>query len=234
MTALQKEFGVSAPTARRDLSVLEQAGQAERTHGGAVLPAVAAHEDSFERRLGEEISAKRRLAKFALTRIEPGEVIAIDSSTTAYYAIQRILAASPHATFLTNLLPVMDLFKTMKTTDTGLIGIGGAYKELTKSFVGPSAVQMVKSYFSDKVFLSVKGMSPAGYLTDPDPLEAEVKRTMIECSEKPILLIDHRKFERKGMSVIAHVSEVSLVVAADASATNFKALADMGIRAEAV
>ena len=234
VVALEKEFGISAPTVRRDLSILEQAGQAERTHGGAVLSAVAAHEDSFEHRLQEAISAKKRLAEAALTLVEPHETILIDSSTTAYYALQGILAAAPHATFLTNLLPVMDLFKTMKTPEIELIGIGGIYKELTKSFVGPSAVQMVKSYFADKTFLSVKGLTPAGYLTDPDPLEAEVKRTMIECSKNAVLLVDSRKFERKGMSVIAHVSELALVLAADVSDTRLEVLADMGTKVESV
>lgn len=234
MSAVEEEFGVSAPTVRRDLSILEQAGQAERTHGGAVLPAVAAHEDSFEHRLAEAVLAKKRLAEIALTLIEPHETIFIDSSTTAYYAIQRILAAASHATFLTNLLPVMDLFKVMKTADTELIGIGGTYKELTKSFVGPSAVHTVESYFADRAFLSVKGITPAGYLTDPDPLEAEVKRTMIECAENPVLLVDGRKFERKGMSVITHVSEVSLVLAADLSREHHKALIDMGATAKGI
>ena len=234
MAALEEEFGISSPTVRRDLSILEQAGQAERTHGGAVLPEVAAQEDSFEHRLIEAVSAKKRLAEIALTLIEPHETVFIDSSTTAYYAIQRMLAAALHATFLTNLLPVMDLFKTMKTADTDLIGIGGTYKELTKSFVGPSAVHMVESYFADRAFLSVKGITPAGYLTDPDPLEAEVKRTMIKCAEKPVLLVDGRKFERKGMSVITHVSEVSLVLAADLSRAQHNALIDMGATAKAI
>lgn len=234
MVALEEEFGISAPTVRRDLSVLEQAGQAERTHGGAVLPAVAAHEDSFEHRLQEAVPAKKRLAEATLTLIESNETIFIDSSTTVYYAIQRMLASGPQATFLTNLLPAMDLFKNMTTVDTELIGIGGTYKELTKSFVGPSAVQIVRSYFADKTFLSVKGVTSAGYLTDPDPLEAEVKRTMIECSENPVLLVDGRKFERKGMSVITHVSRASLILAADASETHLEAMAGMGVKVEAV
>lgn len=232
VAALEREFRISAPTVRRDLSVLEQTGQAERTHGGAVLPAVAAQEDSFEHRLQEAIPAKKRLAEVALALVEQHETTLIDSSTTAYYALQRLLANDPQATFLTNLLPAMDLFKTIKTANTELIGIGGTYKELTKSFVGPSAVQMVKSYFADKTFLSVKGVTPAGYLTDPDPLEAEVKRTMVECSKNPVLLVDGRKFERKGMSVITHVSNVSLILAADASKAHLQALATMGVRVE--
>lgn len=198
------------------------------------MPAVASQEDSFEHRLQEAIPAKERLAETTLTLVDQRETILMDSSTTVYYALQGFLANDLQATFLTNLLPAMDLFKTMKAADTELIGIGGAYKELTKSFVGPSTVQMVRSYFADKTFLSVKGVTPAGYLTDPDPLEAEVKRTMVECSKNPVLLVDGRKFERKGMSVITHVSDVSLVLAADVSKEHVQALAAMGATVEIV
>src|SRR5262249_36473223 len=37
---LEREFGISAMTARRDLRVLEDAGLAQRTYGGAIPPRV--------------------------------------------------------------------------------------------------------------------------------------------------------------------------------------------------
>ena len=50
-------------TARRDLALLADAGYAGRTHGGAVLPELAAHEDSFQSRLEQDVEAKVRLAQ---------------------------------------------------------------------------------------------------------------------------------------------------------------------------
>jgi DeoR/GlpR family transcriptional regulator of sugar metabolism len=40
---LEEQFGVSSMTARRDLAGLERRGLARRTHGGAVMPSIAAH-----------------------------------------------------------------------------------------------------------------------------------------------------------------------------------------------
>src|SRR5918998_3408079 len=57
---LEEEFGVSAATARRDLAVLESQGKVKRTHGGAVVPGLTQHEDSFQQRLGEAVEAKKR------------------------------------------------------------------------------------------------------------------------------------------------------------------------------
>ena len=63
---LEAEFGISPMTARRDLIVLEEEGRVRRTHGGAVLPEYAGHEDSFWYRLDEAVEAKERLAEAAV------------------------------------------------------------------------------------------------------------------------------------------------------------------------
>lgn len=234
VSTMEAEFGISAATARRDLGVLEQVGQARRTHGGAVFPGSAGQEDSFEERLSEAVEAKMRLAEAASIIVEPGSTVFVDSSTTAYYATQRVLADTSRATFLSNLLPAMELFKTLDTPGMDFVGIGGAFRELTKSFIGPHAVRMVREYFTDLAFVSVKGITQQGELTDPDPSEAEVKKAMIERSENPVLLIDGRKFERRGLSLIGRISDVSLVLAADCDEYDLQALERQGIEVRRV
>lgn len=226
---LESEFGISAATVRRDLESLERAGQARRTHGGAVLPGIAGHEDSFEQRLGEAVGGKKRLAEAVAELIEPGCTMFIDSSTTAYYAVQRILTDRKRTTFISNLLPVMEIFKTPGASGANLVGIGGSFRDLTKSFVGPHAVHMVRAHFTDMALLSAKGVTPEGEMMDPDPSEAEVKRAMIGRSELPTLLVDGRKFERRGLSLIGHVSELSRVLVADGSEANLRNLEQQGV-----
>jgi len=229
VAALEREFGVSSATARRDLAVLERQGKVRRTHGGAVMPGFTQHEDSFQQRLEEAVEAKKRLARAASTLLEADETVFIDSSTTTYYAARRMLAGASSFTCLTNLVPVMDLFSTADPSGAGMVGIGGIFRPLTLSFVGPCAVRTIESYLADRAFVSVKGITPDGYLTDINPLEAEVKRTMIRQSARPVLLVDGRKFEQRGFSVIAHVSEVSLVMTADARQPYVAALEGLGV-----
>jgi DeoR/GlpR family transcriptional regulator of sugar metabolism len=229
VAALEREFGVSPATARRDLAVLERQGKVRRTHGGAVMPGFTQHEDSFQQRLEEAVEAKKRIARAASGLLEADETVFIDSSTTAYYAAQRVLADAPSVTCLTSLVPVMDLFSTADPSGASMVGLGGIFRPLTLSFVGPCTVRMTESYLADRAFVGVKGLTPDGYLTDINPLEAEVKRAMIRQSARPVLLVDGRKFEQRGFSVIAHVSEMSLVVTADARQPYVKALEDMGV-----
>src|SRR5919206_3717487 len=160
VAGLEEELGISAATARRDLAVLERQGKVKRTHGGAVLPGVAQHEDSFQQRLGEAVEAKKRLARAAIKLLGTEETVFIDSSTTAYYATQRMLAEVHDVTYLTNLVPVMDLFSTADPSRASMVGLGGIFRPLTLSFVGPCAMFAVESYLADRVFFSVKGVTP--------------------------------------------------------------------------
>lgn len=232
---IEEEFGISPMTARRDLKVLEQEGRARRIHGGALLPELARHEDSFRKRLEVAVGAKERLARAAVGLLEPGETVCVDSSTTAYHAARLILERGLRATVLTNSVPVVELFaKAVVPGAAELVGAGGSFRQLTLSFVGPHTVRTIAGHFADKCLFSVKGVTPEGYLTDPDPLETEVKRTMIARAEEPVLLVDGSKFERRGSSVIAHVSEVACVLAADAPEDGLAALKASGIEVRRV
>ena len=73
-------------------------------------------------------------------------------------------------------------------------------RRLTRSFVGPFAVHTVLGHFADRLFLSVKGVTGDGALTDADPLEAEVKATMIAHAEEAFLLIDDSKLQARGLN----------------------------------
>lgn len=209
---VESRFGVSPMTARRDLDELERRGLLHRTHGGAVLP-TSAHEDSFSRRLKAGVEAKRRLAEEAVALLVPGETVFIDSSTTSYFVVRRILETGVAATILTNSFPVMELVFDEGGPNVELIGTGGSLRRLTRSFVGPNAVRAVQAHFADRLFLSVKGLTANGMMTDADALEAEVKRAMIVQAGDATLLVDRSKLRVRGLSAIASVAEVSNVLA---------------------
>src|SRR3954449_7193154 len=210
---VEERFGVSPMTARRDLAELERRGVVRRTHGGAVLPTISAHEDSFARRLDVDADAKLRLAMAAVELLTPRETVFLDSSTTTYYVARRLVETGLAATVLTNSLPVMELLFKEGGPGLEVIGIGGTLRRLTRSFVGPFAVRTVQGHFADRLFLSVKGIAQNGMLTDADPLEAELKRTMIEQAGESILLIDQSKLSTRGLSVIAPISDVATTLA---------------------
>jgi DeoR family transcriptional regulator of aga operon len=208
---LEQEFGISAMTARRDLRVLEDDGHAHRTYGGAVLPASAAVEDSFEQRMTQAVPEKERLARAAAELVSDGETLFADSSTTAYFALRELVALGREITVVTNALPVMQLLADAPRVE--LVALGGSFRPVARSFVGPETERAGRALLGDKALISVKGLTSEGALSDPDPLEAEVKRVMIEQSTEPILLLDGSKLEGRGLAIIANLEDVGVVLA---------------------
>src|SRR3712207_7152787 len=100
IAGLEKELGISAATARRDLALLERRGKVKRTHGGAVAPRLTQHEDSFQQRLGEAGGPKKRLAPAAGALLGAGWTGFFDPSTTAQYPAPRILGRPVRGTRL--------------------------------------------------------------------------------------------------------------------------------------
>lgn len=234
VASIEQRFGVSSMTARRDLADLERRGIARRTHGGAVLPTSASHEDSFTSRMQRSPAAKQRLASAAAQLVGDEESVLLDSSSTAFHVAAALLERNVKATVITNSQPIMDLVGSHPSPTLDLIGIGGSLRRLTRSFVGPVATAAVQAHYADRMFFSVKGLTRDGALTDADPLEAEVKRSMLEHAAESVLLVDHSKLESRGLAVIAHVSDVNRVMTCGVDEQELAPLIALGMRVQAV
>jgi len=234
VAAVEEQFDVSPMTARRDLALLAESGYARRTHGGAILPELAGHEDSFQSRVEQDTEAKSRLAKAVAETLAPDETIFVDSSSSAYFVVREVLELGTPLTVLTNSLPVMSLVGGSNAPQVELIGIGGSFRKLTRSYVGAEAVRMVGRFFVDQIVFSVKGIEMEGYLTDPDPLEAEVKRAMIDRARSVLLVAQAQKFNERGLNVIVPASQVDIAFLSDPPPAGVRVLESAGADVVAV
>jgi DeoR/GlpR family transcriptional regulator of sugar metabolism len=202
-------------TARRDLRELEKDGLALRTYGGAVLPASAAVDGSFEQRMTEFVETKTRFALATVNLISDNETVFVDSSTAAYFAIRELMTAGRRLTIVTNSLPVLGLVSDAAQVD--VVALGGTYRMTTRCFVGPETVRAGRSLHVDKALISIRGLTSDGELSDVDPLEAEVRRTMIEQCSESILFVTAATLTRRGLSVVARLQDITHVLAVDIS-----------------
>jgi DeoR/GlpR family transcriptional regulator of sugar metabolism len=226
---VQTRFGVSPMTARRDLALLAEQGVACRTHGGAVLPSISAPEYSFTQRLHAAPEAKARLAEAAFEQLSPGESIFLDASSTTYFLARLINRHSLAVRVITNSLPVLHELSRSEHTDMEVVAIGGTFRRLTHSYVGPAAVRATRNIFADRFFMSVTGVTPQGVLTDADVLEAELKRTMLQQSEASVLLLDDSKLVAHGRHAVAPIDALSLVITDGLSAAEVSRVSDLGV-----
>jgi DeoR/GlpR family transcriptional regulator of sugar metabolism len=231
ITELQSRFAISPMTARRDLAILAERGIARRTHGGAVLPSIASGEHSFRHRLGAAPEAKARLAEAAFALLAPGETVFLDASSTTYFLARLIGERGLGVRVITNSLPVL---QELSDSEVEVVAIGGTFRRLTCSYVGPASVRSVREHFADRMFMSVTGVTLRGVMTDADVLEADVKRAMLEQAEQPVLLLDDSKLTARGRHTIAPVREVSLVLTEGVGAADVARLRELGATVRAL
>jgi DeoR/GlpR family transcriptional regulator of sugar metabolism len=229
VATVERTFRISSMTARRDLAILAHEGRLRRTHGGAVLPELASHEDSFRSRLEQEAEQKRRIGRAVAASAEPNETIFVDSSTTSYFVVEELLELGTSATLLTNSLPVMSLVASAESSNLKLVGLAGSFRALTQSFVGAETVRAIDGFYADRVVFSVKGISAEGFLTDPDALETEVKRAMISQAATVVLVATARKFDGRGLNVIAPANRVRVAYLTDPPAAGTRMLTQAGV-----
>src|SRR5262249_6180728 len=100
-------------------------------------------------------------------------------------------------------------------TSTELIALGGRYYPYGRCFLGPDTVRAVRNLLADKAVLSGPPALAYGQLYNPDPLDAEVKRAMIEQARESLLLFSTTILPRRGLTAVASLSAFSHFVTTD-------------------
>ncbi len=216
---LVERFGVSDMTVRRDIGELAQAGLLRRVHGGAVSPtenARASDEPGFEAKRAWAATEKRAIARAALALVEPHEAIALSAGTTTHL-LAALIAETPTLrplTVVTNSLPVAETLHHAPGVGLDVVLTGGT-RTPSDALVGPLAVAALGSLRVDRLFLGVHGLDASG-LTTPNLLESETDRALIASAAEVVVLADHGKWGVVGLSRIAPLDTIDVLVTDDA------------------
>lgn len=184
------ELGVTGETIRKDLIALERQGLLRRVHGGAVPVQSLSFEPAVESRL-QLAAEKARIARAALQHLPTQGSVLIDAGSTTAKLVE-MFPGDRDLTVYTNTVPMaMSLLARPRLT---VFTLGGRLRNKTFAEVGDWALRALAEINVDVAFLGTNGISTSRGLTTPDPAEAAVKRQMIECAAKRVLLADHSKF----------------------------------------
>ncbi len=205
---LARLFDVSVMTIHRDLDELEGRGVLRKVRGGATPQPSSLFESNVRYRLTVAAAEKQALARFALDRIEPGQAVMLDESTTGL-ALARLLPARVPLTVITNSLTVVQELKAVK--EIHLIVLGGDYWPRHEAFCGLACEAAVSALRADVLFMSTTAIS-GGVAYQPDQDMAIAKRAMIAAAAHRVLLVDHGKFGRVALHRLAPLGDFDLVV----------------------
>lgn len=207
-------LGVSDMTVRRDLEVLASRGLVARVHGGATEVAPrSTYEPGFTVKSGLQSEEKVAIARAAAALVEPGSAVAISAGTTTF-ALARELLTVPDLTVVTNSVPVAQLFHEAHRKDVTLVLTGGV-RTPSDALVGPVSVAALRTLHTDWLFLGVHGLDARAGLTTPNLAEAETNRALVACARRLVVLADSTKWNVVGLSTIAGLDEVDVLVTDD-------------------
>ncbi|MHB1525176.1 MAG: DeoR/GlpR family DNA-binding transcription regulator [Candidatus Dormibacteria bacterium] len=199
---LQELLGVSEPTIRRDLDLLEREGILERTHGGAMASTTLVREPNFHEKATRFAEAKALIGQAAAAMIEADDTVFVHSGTTCRELLRR-LPLGLRVTVVTSNLAAADL---NPAAPTRLVLAGGEVRAQSHSLVGPVALATLNRYVASRSFVGVDGVSLKFGLSTPDEREAEVARAMIERTHGPVVVLA----DRSKLGVVASVVTAGL------------------------
>ncbi|TDE12707.1 DeoR/GlpR transcriptional regulator [Jiangella asiatica] len=217
------DLGVSEMTIRRDLHQLADDGLAVRVTGGARLPDGAGV--PFEQRTDHSAAQKRSIANAAASLLDPGATVAMDSGTT----VARLAdVLPPDLTVVTHSVPV--IASCADRTDLRLIGLGGIFHPVTRSFGGPAVRTALRNIVVDVAVLSATAVGSDGVYCS-DPYDAETKQAIAGAARSVIVTADGSKLRARAPIRFAGIESVAVLVTDDsAPAVTVSAVRTAGVR----
>lgn len=208
MEELCKEFDISMNTARLDVAYLVDKGSIKKVYGGvcsnrqnSLVP--------FEERKMKNNEKKRSVCRAAAALVEDGDIIYIDSGTTAMY-LADFLDNRKNVTILTNNLNA--IMRAVPHENLQVICLPGILERKTNSFVSAETGQILARYNIRKAFFAATGVTESGDVTNSSSLEYEIKREAMKNSEHKYLLLDSSKYGKSALLTYAHLSDMEKVI----------------------
>jgi DeoR/GlpR family transcriptional regulator of sugar metabolism len=198
---LSVDLDVSEDTIRRDIEGLAKSGLLTRVRGGAIPHSPNAH--SFQERIHISENEKAIIARKALSLIKPGDTILLDGGTTTY-ALAGLL--SMPLTIITNNVPVAAMLAGRKNME--VIVAGGRILADSQVTAGAGAISLFEQSHVDIYFLGICSLHHEIGVTSMDYFESEMKRAMVNCSDRMVALTG---FDKIGTSEAYKICPIDML-----------------------
>ncbi len=193
ISELEKHFKVSNETLRRDLLALEAQKKLLRVHGGVISNTGVFTQKNFSKRHTENIEFKKELSLHAINFINEGDIIAVDSGSTAAIFCEVLTKHFKNLTVVMTSLKNLSILS--KNDGFRLVLCAGELDRETETFSGMLTTESIRRLHISKAFVFPAAISLKHGLTEFDAPSIEVQKAMLEVSEKCFVLADHSKFE---------------------------------------
>lgn len=219
---LADRFSVSKMTIHRDLDDLEQAGLLRKIRGGATVESGTQFESDFRIRAMQDAEAKARMARAAADLVEPGMTVMVNDGSMAALLASTLVDKRP-LTVITNNAAVLDVLRT--EPGITLIALGGIYSAKYNAFFGVVTEGALSRLRADLAFISTPAVAGCRAFHMDDEV-VRTKRAMMNAAAQSCLLINHKRFGRSALHVLADLTEFDAIITDAAPAPEDRAAMD--------
>lgn len=200
---------ISEPTVRRDINELISKELVTRKNGVVSIKTNSpdTRVPMFIRNL-ENKDAKDAIAKKAALLIKEGDTVMLDASTTAYCLAQ-------HLAKFKNIFVITNGAKTalaLATLGIRTLCTGGEMALGSFSYIGHDAERTLSNYNADIAFMSCRGISEDGDVTDSSIEENSIRKIMMQKSAKTYLLCDKSKVGKVYLNTLCEKDEFDGII----------------------
>ncbi len=198
MTAnLMEEFDISIETVRRDLLCMEKQGLLRRVHGGAVENRSMKKFPELKERIKEFSEEKRNLSINAAKFVCEGDVISIDTGSTAIAFAHILKERFSSLTVITHSLDVFNVLCYHKNFK--VILCGGCFIKEENAFYGSMVLDNLSKIHVQKAFIFPSSVSLEFGICDYNYDLYQVQKQLILGADNIYVLTDSSKFEEKAL-----------------------------------
>jgi len=205
---LAEKFDASAETIRRDLTILADAGQIRKIHGGARAISPQG-EGVFDVRMRRNALAKRLIAEKIVSLVAPRQTVFLDTGSTTLICAEAMTRIKK-LTVITNSTRIAATFAE-GSGGADVYLLGGRYRCDNAQTVGNDTTTEVARFRADAAIITVAAID-AGAAMDFSNDEAQVARAMIAASAQTVIVADHTKFNRAAPFNVCNLDGINILV----------------------
>lgn len=180
-SSLSTDINVSEDTIRRDLMELASEGKVLKVHGGALSSSFS--KVDYPTNEVYSLNQKRRIAQKAISLISNGMFVLTSGGTTVL-EMARMLPHTLKATFISG--SIAAILEYMNHPNIEVIIIGDKISKSSKITVGSEAIAKIRQMKPDLCFLGTNAIDLQHGISDSDWEVVQLKRAMIESSQRVI------------------------------------------------
>lgn len=206
-SSLSHEVNVSEDTIRRDLYELADEGKVIKVHGGAL-----SHSFNHVHFPTNEVysqTQKKKIAQKAVQLITNGMFV-LTSGGTTILELGRSLPPHLKATFVSGSIPA--ILEYMNHPNIDIILIGDRISKNSKITVGLEAIAKIKQMKADLCFLGINALDMEHGITDNDWEVVQLKRAMIQSSQKVVCLAIAEKVNSSQPIQICELNDIDVLI----------------------